>query len=142
MNIYKKLTEWIKENYSGVEGWVHFNAEKVEEGNTSVMTKDSGEEVEEFINGDKEITMPFTFGLVRKYDFETSDLNVENMQKAAEFIDWLAEQEDANNYPELGEKYKVIELDVVKEVPTVMVNTSEPLAKYVIECKIKYLKTR
>ena len=140
MNIYKEITKWIKENYPGVQGWVHFNAERVEENNASVMTKDTGETVVEFINGDKEITMPFTFGLVKKYNFEQSDLNAENMQEAAEFIEWLEEQEEQRNYPELGEKYIVEELSVVTAIPQLLVSTTEPLAKYVIECNIKYIK--
>ena len=138
MNIYESLTQWLTNNYSDINDWVYFNAEKHEDGNTSVMSSESST-IEEYIDGSKLITLPFTISMIKRYDFEQSDTNLTSMSEAQNFIEWLCEQNNIGNYPDLG-NCVIEELAVTNLAPTVLVNTAENLAKYSVNCVIKYIQ--
>lgn len=139
MNVYKKLEEWLKQEYSDFNTWIYFNAQKHQDNNTSLMS-DNNVTIEEFIDGSKRITMPFQIEMVKEYGFEQDDTNHEHMESAMKFIDWMQKQEYDGNYPQLAEDIVVDELIVDSDVPEMLVNTSEKLAKYVVRCKIIYTK--
>lgn len=142
MNIYESLTNWLTNNYSDINDWVYFNAEKHEDGNTSVMSSESNVSVDEYIDGSKLITLPFVISMIKKYDFEQSDTNLISMSEAQNFIEWMCEQNDIGNYPDLGDNCVIEEMSVTDLVPTVLVNTAESKAKYVVNCTIKYFKKK
>ena len=139
MNIYESLTKWLTNNYSDINDWVYFNAEKHEDGNTSLMSSDSNTTVEEYIDGSKLITLPFIVSMVKSYDFEQSDTNLISMSEAQNFIDWMRQQESIDNYPDLGNNCVAEEISV-NDTPTVWVNSADNLAKYQVNCTIKYIQ--
>lgn len=139
MNIYESLTKWLTNNYSDINDWLYFNAEKHEDGNTSLMSSDSNTTVEEYIDGSKLITLPFIVSMVKSYDFEQSDTNLTSMSEAQSFIDWMRQQESIGNYPDLGSNCIVEEISVL-DTPTVWVNSADNLAKYQVNCTIKYIQ--
>ena len=141
MNIYESLTQWLTNNYSDINDWVYFNAEKHEDGNTSVMSSESST-IEEYIDGSKLITLPFTISMIKRYDFEQSDTNLISMSEAQNFIDWMQQQDLISNYPQLGDNCIVEEIAVSDTVPTVWVNQADNLAKYQVNCTIKYLEQK
>ena len=101
---------------------------------------DNNVTIEEFIDGSKRVTIPFQIEMVKQYDFEQSDTNHEHMSSAMAFIDWMQKQEYGSNYPILADDIVVDELIVDSDVPELLVNTAENLAKYVVRCKIIYTK--
>ena len=103
MNIYESLTKWLTNNYSDINDWLYFNAEKHEDGNTSVMSSESNASVETFIDGSKLITLPFVVSMIKEYDFEQSKTNLNSMSEAQNFIDWMQQQDLISNYPQLGD---------------------------------------
>ena len=140
MNIYEKLDEWLREKYDGFSTWIQFNAQKHQKDNTSIMSDDAVE-VEKFIDGSKKLTVPFQVEMIKTYDLEPcSDTNMNNMKSAMEFIEWMQQQEYESNYPNLGDDIYVDELMVESDVPEMLVNETEYLAKYIIKCKIIYTK--
>ena len=139
MNVYKKLEEWLRSEYTDLSAWMYFNAEKHQKNNNAMMSDDSVV-TEHFIDGTKRVTVPFQIEMIRAYDFEQSDLNMEHMESAMNFIDWMQKQEYESNYPTLGDDICVEELIVDSDVPEVLVSTTENLAKYVVNCKIIYMK--
>lgn len=142
MNIYESLTKWLTNNYSDINDWLYFNAEKHEDGNTSVMSSESNASVETFIDGSKLITLPFVVSMIKEYDFEQSETNLNSMSEAQNFIDWMQAQELISNYPQLGDNCIVEEIAVSDTVPTVWVNQADNLAKYQVNCTIKYLEQK
>jgi hypothetical protein len=139
MNVYEKLDEWLKNEYPEFNTWVYFNAEKHQKNNNAMMS-DNDVVTEHFIDGTKRVTVPFQIEMIRSHDFEQSELNMEHMESAMDFIDWMQKQEYESNYPILGEDICVEELVVDSEIPEVLVSTVEKLAKYVVNCKIIYTK--
>lgn len=141
MNIYDSLTKWLSENYltQADTDWINFNAMKNEINNTSVMSENVGIETINYNDGSRRITMPFQVSMVKAYDTEQSDTNIDGMSKASEFIDWIRAQNDIANYPDLGDEVCVEELLVENEIPEFLVSTDGTLANYVVNCKIIYL---
>jgi hypothetical protein len=141
MNIYDSLTKWLSENYLTQTDTdrINFNAMKNEINNTSVMSENVGLETINYNDGSRRITMPFQVSMVKAYDTEQSDTNIDGMSKASEFIDWIRAQNDIANYPDLGDDVCVEELLVENEVPDFLVSTDGTLANYVVNCKIIYL---
>ena len=141
MNIYDSLTKWLSENYltQTDTDWLDFNAIKNEPNNTSVMSENVGIETVHYNDGSRQITLPFQVSMVKPYDTEQSDTNMDGMTKAMEFIDWIRTQNDIANFPNLGENICVEQVMVENEVPEFLVSTDETLANYVVNCKIVYL---
>lgn len=139
MNVYKKLGEWLKDNYSDFKSWIDFNAEKHQKNNNSIMSDDAVE-TEHFIDGTKRIIVPFQVEMIKAYDFEQNDTNMDEMESAMQFIDWMQQQEYECNYPNLGNDICVEELLVESDIPEMLVSTTENLAKYIVKCKIIYTK--
>lgn len=139
MNVYKKLGEWLKENYSDFKSWIDFNAEKHQNNNNSMMSDDAVE-TEQYIDGTKRVSVPFQVEMIKAYDFEQSDTNMDKMESAMQFIDWMQQQEYECKYPDLGEDICVEELMVESDVPEMLVSSTEKLAKYIVKCKIIYTK--
>ena len=141
MNIYDSLTKWLSENYltQTDTDWLDFNAIKNEPNNTSVMSENVGIETVYFNDSSRQITLPFQVSMVKPYDTEQSDTNMDGMTKAMEFIDWIRTQNDIANFPNLGENICVEQVMVENEVPEFLVSTDETLANYVVNCKIIYL---
>lgn len=139
MNVYKKLGEWLKDNYSDFKSWIDFNAEKHQKNNNSIMSDDAVE-TEHFIDGSKRVIVPFQVEMIKAYDFEQNDTNMDEMESAMQFIDWMQKQEYECNYPNLGNDICVEELLVESDVPEMLVSTTEKLAKYIVKCKIIYMK--
>ena len=141
MNIYDSLTKWLSENFltQTDTDWLDFNAIKNEPNNTSVMSENVGIETVHYNDGSRQITLPFQVSMVKPYDTEQSDTNMDGMTKAMEFIDWIRTQNDIANFPNLGENICVEQVMVENEVPEFLVSTDETLANYVVNCKIVYL---
>lgn len=139
MNIYEKLDEWLRKKYDGFSTWIQFNAQKNQKDNTSMMS-DESEVIETFIDGSKKLSVPFQVEMIKSYGFEQDETNMSNIKLAMDFIDWLKQQEYEGNYPNLGDDIYVDELMVESDVPEMLVNETEYLAKYIIKCKIIYTK--
>jgi hypothetical protein len=144
MNVYDSLTEWLSDNYltQTDTDWLDFNVINNEPNNVSVMSEDLGVESIEYNDGSRQITLPFQVAMIKHYDVNQSDVNIEAMAKATEFIDWMRSQEDIANYPYLGDNVIVEELIVENEVPEFLVSSDETLANYLIKCKIVYIKEK
>ena len=91
----------------------------------------------------KEIgTEHIIIAMIKEYDFEQSETNLNSMSEAQNFIDWMQQQDLISNYPQLGDNCAVEEIAVSDTVPTVWVNQADNLAKYQVNCTIKYLEQK
>lgn len=135
-NLFKKINEWLK-LYEPVGDWLYFNSTPVELGTTSMNTLPSSS-VKEHIDGSKDVTLLFTIRLIKNYDEGTSDINMEALDEVVEFTNWIAEMDKNKDYPDLGEKLIVKEVDVITNVPSLAVNSTALLAQYSFNAKLIY----
>ena len=139
-NKYKKLTEWIAENYQPLSNWIYFNATIMEVGNTSLNTMEGQDATRTFNDGSKEVNLAFAIAMIKTYDAEMSETNLDAIKEIDHFIEWLNAQDAAQNFPNLGENITVFGLDVLDSSPSVSVDNEQNLAKYQFNCTINYLE--
>lgn len=139
-NIFDMFKEWLLDNYNNIGEWISINVIKTEQDNTSIMSQSSYIE-KKYDDGSKEITLPITITFIKDYDTEQSDVNSKSMDEVVTFIEWLQQMDYEGIYPNLGDNITVNEMEVV-DVPGVLVNTEENLARYDVSCTINYLKER
>lgn len=139
-NKYKKLTEWIADNYQPLSNWIYFNATIMEAGNTSLNTMEGQDATQTFNDGSKEVNLPFAIAMIKAYDAEMSDTNLDAIKEIDHFIEWLNTQDVAQNFPDLGGNITVFGLDVLDSSPSVSVDNEQNLAKYQFNCTINYLE--
>lgn len=136
-NKYKKITEWLSENYEPLNDWIYFNASIYEDGNTSLNTLESERALNEFTDGSREVELLFAISMIRLYDNSMSDTNLMAINEVEHFMDWL---ENTNTLPNLGEFYTTNSFDVLDSNPSVAVDNEQNLAKYQFNCSINYLE--
>lgn len=138
---YKAIQDWLKQ-YEPLNSWIYFNVTPMDSGTVAVNSvSDSTVTVTEYINGDKEKTMPFAIVLVQKYSNGTDELNIKAMEEYENLANWIEEQDAKGNYPDFT-NCKVWEVMRKDTSPTVSVDSNKMLAKYQSQFEISYLERR
>ncbi len=71
----------------------------------------------------------------------SQNLNVLSLEDVQKICDWIAEQNDAGHFPEIGEK--VVSIECIPFVPQIRyVNPQENTAGYFITVRIRYVNRR
>ena len=76
--------------------------------------------------------------MITQYDNQgTSDINMQALEEVSNFTEWLdtVPIEDA---PDFGDKRIIQKMEVLTNVPTLLVDTTNQLSKYQFQVKITY----
>ena len=83
----------------------------------------------------------FTIIITKPYSSNADDLNLEAMNFAQEFMDWLEEQNKKKNYPEFPENCRIKKMENLQNMPNLAgINYEEGLARYMIQCRLIYFE--
>ena len=83
----------------------------------------------------------FSIIITKPYSTNTDDLNLEAMNFAQSFMDWLDEQNKKKIYPEFPENCQVKKMEILQNMPNLAaVNDKEGLARYMIQCRLIYFE--
>lgn len=108
----------------------------------SFITNYSDKVRKSYITGDKEKEYGFSIIIVKPYSSDEDDLNIEAMNFAQAFMDWLDEQSDKGEYPDFGEKCTIEKMENLQNMPNLSgVNYEAGLARYMIQARIIYRET-
>lgn len=100
---------------------------------------------------DKDVKKYIRVGAIREYGFEirivknyssnTDDINLQAMNFAQDFNDWVEEQNRIKNYPDFGDKCEIQKIESLQNMPN-LVGTSEDESKayYMLQCKVTYFE--
>lgn len=122
-----------------VEKKLNFNFSPESPDSISIITRYSDKVVRSFITGDVEKEYGFAIDIVKQYSTDTDDLNLEAMNFAQEFMDWLDEQNKNKIFPDFGEKCEVTKIENLQNMPNLAgINAKESLARYMIQGRILY----
>lgn len=139
MNLYKQVNEWLLK-YEPLNNWIYFNATPYISGVAALNSVPTDRVKRTFINGNKEKELIFAIDMVTDYDGTgTSTINLDAIDEVSHFCDWLDEQDKVKNYPDFGEKNTIKKVEVLNNVPSVLVNNEQQLAKYQFQVRIDYL---
>ena len=83
----------------------------------------------------------FTITITKPYSSNADDLNLEAMNFAQAFMDWLEEQNKRKNYPEFPGNCQVKKMENLQNMPNLAgINYEEGLARYMIQCRLIYFE--
>ena len=106
----------------------------------SFLTNYSGKTVKKFLRAaDKEYA--FSIVLTWHYSTETDDLNMQAMNLAQNFMDWIEEQNRKRNFPDFGRRCQVKKIENLQNMPNLAtVDWENMTAQYVIPCRVLYFE--
>ena len=81
----------------------------------------------------------FTIVIVKSYSSCQDDLNLEAMNFAQAFMDWLDQQNDSKDFPDFGEDCAVQKTENLQNMPNLSgVNQDGTMARYMIQARVIY----
>lgn len=106
----------------------------------SFLTNYSDKVVKKYVRAaDKEYG--FTIIITWHFSTETDDLNLEAMNFAQGFMDWLDEQNRNKIFPDFGEKCQVKKIENLQNMPNLAaVDWERMIAQYMIQCRVLYFE--
>lgn len=83
----------------------------------------------------------FSVIIVKAYSTDEDDLNLEAMNFAQAFIDWLDEQNRKKIYPIFPENCQIKKMENLQNMPNLAgINAQAGLARYMIQCRLIYFE--
>lgn len=139
MNIYEKINEWLATTYQPLNEWLYFNATPMIVG-TVAMNSVSGDRVyKRFVDGSVQRRVVFAIDMVLSYDDAgTSDVNMNAINEVNKFSEWIEEQLSLQNVPDFGKNRTIESIEVLTNVPSLLVDNTNGLAKYQFQARIEY----
>lgn len=139
MNIYEKINEWLATTYQPLNEWLYFNATPMIVG-TVAMNSVSGDRVyKRFVDGSVQRRVIFAIDMVLSYDDAgTSDVNMNAINEVNKFSEWIEEQLSLQNVPDFGNNRTIESIEVLTNVPSLLIDNINGLAKYQFQARIEY----
>lgn len=139
MNIYEKINEWLATTYQPLNEWLYFNATPMIVG-TVAMNSVSGDRVyKKFVDGSVQRRVIFAIDMVLSYDDAgTSDVNMNAINEVNKFSEWIEEQLSLQNVPDFGKNRTIESIEVLTNVPSLLIDNTNGLAKYQFQARIEY----
>ena len=120
---------------------LNFNFSPESEDSISLVTNYSDKVKKKYITGDVLKEYGFTIVIVKSYSSCQDDLNLEAMNFAQAFMDWLEIQDKKGIYPEFPDGCQIKKMECLQNMPNLAgINAKEGLARYMIQCKITYFE--
>lgn len=83
----------------------------------------------------------FTILMTWHFSTETDDLNMEAMNFAQGFMDWIDEQNWNKAFPDFGERCQVKKIENLQNMPNLAaVDWDNMVARYMIQCRVLYFE--
>lgn len=144
MNLYNNINEWLTENYLPLmnNSWLYFNATPTVVGTTAMNSVAGNRVTKRFIDGTKQHELLFGIDMITQYDNQgTSDINMQAMDEVNKFAEWL-DTLSVDNYPDFGENNTILKIEVLTNVPNLLIDSTQQLAKYQFQTRITYNEER
>lgn len=116
-----------------------FNFSPESPNSISLITNYSDKVRKKYITGDALKEYGFSIIIVKEYSSESDDLNLEAMNFAQTFMEWLEEQNEKKEYPDFGKNCTIEKMENLQNMPNLSgVNYEAGLARYMIQVRIIY----
>ena len=118
---------------------LNFNFSPESPNGISLITNYSDKVRKKYITGDALKEYGFSIIIVKEYSSESDDLNLEAMNFAQTFMEWLEEQNEKKEYPDFGKDCTIEKMENLQNMPNLSgVNYEAGLARYMIQVRIIY----
>lgn len=116
-----------------------FNFSPESEDSISLITNYSDKVRKRYVTGDVQKEYGFTIIIAKSYSTGCDDLNLEAMNFAQAFMDWMEEQDEKKDYPDFGENCTVEKMECLQNMPNLSgVNQDGTMARYMIQARVIY----
>lgn len=138
MNLYKNISKWLSENYTPITNWLYFNATPMIDGTVAMNSVPGDRTIKQFVDGSKQKEIVFAIDMIYNYDGQgTSDINMNALNEVNHFAEWIDGLKQTD-YPDFGMYNEIIKINVLTNIPSLLVNTDQQLGKYQFQVKIIY----
>lgn len=135
--VARALLKWAK-TYEGLPRTLHLNASNERSGDVALLTGSAAVE-KEYIDGSEDRRIDFTLSIMTDWSEGADEINVDAMDMGEEWLDWVAAQEDAKNYPSLPKGLEPLQIAVDDQAPTLsMAYEASGLAQYQFAAHLIY----
>lgn len=118
---------------------LNFNFSPESEDSIALITNYSDKVKKKYVTGAVQKEYGFTLVIVKSYSSFQDDLNLEAMNFAQAFMEWLEEQNEKKEYPDFGENCEIQKMENLQNMPNLAgVNQDGTMARYMIQAKIVY----
>ena len=139
MNLYKQINDWLIAKYAPFNNWIYFNATPMFAGAVTMNSVAGQRIVKKFIDGSMQKELIFAIDMITQYDNQgTSDINMRALEEVSNFTEWL-DTVPIEDTPDFGDKRIIQKMEVLTNVPTLLVDTTNQLSKYQFQVKITYI---
>lgn len=139
MSVHDNVKSYFDPKVRELAGELLFNFSPDQE-SIAMITDYADRVINRFVTGRKRKAYGISFIIVRQYSADTDDVNLEAINFAQAFMDWIDDQNQSQNFPDMGDNCTVEQIDVLQNMPNLAgVNAEEGLARYMIQCRILYL---
>lgn len=143
INPYSIIDEYLKTQYTPLNSWLYFNATPMNPMSVSMNSVPGDAYERKFISGAVERSVIFSIDMIQYYDQSgASTVNMDAMDEVLNLTQWLALQDKEKNYPVMGERIEVSKMEILTNVPSLLVDTVAGLAKYQFQGRIIYIDRR
>lgn len=125
-----------------VDDVLHFNFSDEAPDNISFLTNYSDKVIKNYVRASQK-EYGFTILITKAYSTSADDLNLEAMNFAQRFMDWIEEQNRLKNYPDFGSDCEILKIENLQNMPNLAgVNQEEGLARYMLQCRVIYMEKK
>ena len=118
-----------------------FNFSEEREGGISFVTNYSDKVRKRYIRRGAEKEYGFSIIITKSYSTNVDNVNLEAMNFAQKFMEWVEAQDKAKNYPQFPENCEIRGMENLQNMPNLAsINREAGLARYMIQCKLIYFE--
>lgn len=117
-----------------------FNFSHEEAESVAFVTEYADKVIKKYLVG-AEKAYGFSIIITKPYSIGSDDVNLEAMNFAQAFMDWLEEQNRMKRYPDFPDGCQIKKMENLQNMPNLAaVNVTEGLARYMIQCRLIYFE--
>ncbi|MBD5524571.1 MAG: hypothetical protein HDR04_09145 [Lachnospiraceae bacterium] len=141
MNKHEAMKEFFKPKVMELCGSVlGFNFSNEEAESVAFVTEYADKLIKKYKVG-AEKAYGFSVIITKPYSIGSDDVNLEAMNFAQAFMDWLEEQNRKRQYPDFPDGCQIKKMENLQNMPNLAaVNVKEGLARYMIQCRLIYFE--
>ena len=138
LDLNKIMLDYLKQ-YPPTNELLKFNCSTSETGEISLNTISGETVLEQYTNGDKVKTFTFAIAMMKDFDNGYSDINIDEMFDAKQFIEWIKQQNRLGNLPNIPNCYLI---EPLQDMPDLAGTDGRNVAKYMFSCRVEFIETK
>lgn len=140
MTKHDAMNDFFKPKVMELAGkMMNFNFSSNSPNSIDFITEYSDKERKKYIRIGAEKEYGFAIIITKEYSTNEDDLNLEAMNFAQAFMDWVDKQDKIKNYPAFPDNCHIKKMEVLQNMPN-LAEVNAETARYMIQCRLIYFE--